>query len=61
MAIFFMNIRYGKLEANKEEIIEDTKKVNAHAFIIALQNRISRKNFGEFLTWINGGFDLRDS
>jgi ATP-binding cassette subfamily B protein len=30
------NIRYGKLEASKEEIIEAAKKANAHDFIMAL-------------------------
>ncbi len=32
------NIRYGKLEASKEEIIEAAKKANAHDFIMALPN-----------------------
>jgi ATP-binding cassette, subfamily B, bacterial len=30
------NIRYGKLDASKEEIIEAAKKANAHEFILAL-------------------------
>ncbi len=30
------NIRYGKLDASKEEIIEAAKKANAHDFIAAL-------------------------
>jgi len=30
------NIRYGKLEASKEEIMEAAKKANAHDFIMAL-------------------------
>jgi ATP-binding cassette, subfamily B, bacterial len=30
------NIRYGKLDANKEEIIEAAKKANAHNFIMTL-------------------------
>ena len=30
------NIRYGKLDANREEIIEAAKKANAHDFIIEL-------------------------
>ena len=30
------NIRYGKLDASKEEIIEAAKKANAHDFIMAL-------------------------
>lgn len=30
------NIRYGKLDAGREEIIEAAKKANAHAFIMAL-------------------------
>jgi len=32
------NIRYGKLDASKEEIIEAAKKANAHDFIMALPN-----------------------
>jgi ATP-binding cassette subfamily B protein len=32
----FDNIRYGKLDASKEEIIEAAKKANAHDFIMAL-------------------------
>ena len=32
------NIRYGKLDATKEEIIEAAKKVHAHDFITALDN-----------------------
>ena len=32
------NIRYGKLEASREEIIEAAKKANAHDFIMSLPN-----------------------
>jgi ATP-binding cassette subfamily B protein len=32
------NIRYGKLNASKEEIIDAAKKANAHDFIMALPN-----------------------
>jgi ATP-binding cassette subfamily B protein len=32
------NIRYGKLDASMEEIIEAAKKANAHDFIVALPN-----------------------
>ena len=32
------NIRYGKLEATDEEIIEAARKANAHDFIMALPN-----------------------
>jgi ATP-binding cassette, subfamily B, bacterial len=32
------NIRYGKLDASKEEIVEAAKKANAHEFIKALPN-----------------------
>lgn len=32
------NIRYGKLDASDEEIVEAAKKANAHAFIMALPN-----------------------
>lgn len=32
------NIRYGKLQASREEIVEAAKKANAHDFIIALPN-----------------------
>jgi ATP-binding cassette subfamily B protein len=32
------NIRYGKLDASKEEIIEAAKKANAHDFIMELPN-----------------------
>jgi ATP-binding cassette subfamily B protein len=32
------NIRYGKLDASREEIIEAAKKANAHDFITALPN-----------------------
>ncbi len=32
------NIRYGKLDASDEEIIEVAKKVNAHKFIMELEN-----------------------
>ena len=32
------NIRYGKLEASLEEVIEAAKKANAHGFIMALPN-----------------------
>ena len=32
------NIRYGKLDAGREEIIEAAKKANAHDFIMALPN-----------------------
>jgi ATP-binding cassette subfamily B protein len=34
----FDNIRYGKLDASKEEIIAAAKKANAHDFIMALPN-----------------------
>jgi len=30
------NIRYGKLDANEQEIIEAAKKASAHAFIMSL-------------------------
>jgi ATP-binding cassette, subfamily B, bacterial len=33
------NIRYGKLDASQEEIIEASKKANAHDFIMALSDR----------------------
>lgn len=32
------NIRYGRLDATDEEIVEAAKAVNAHAFIMALEN-----------------------
>ncbi|MDZ4975745.1 ATP-binding cassette domain-containing protein, partial [Clostridium perfringens] len=32
------NIRYGKLDATDEEIIEAAKAVNAHEFILSLEN-----------------------
>ena len=32
----FDNIRYGKMEASEEEIIEAAKRANAHDFIMAL-------------------------
>ncbi len=37
------NIRYGKLDATKDEIIEAAKKVNAHEFILELENGYDTK------------------
>ena len=34
----FENIRYGKMDASREEIMEAAKKANAHHFIMALPN-----------------------
>ncbi len=37
-ATVFENIRYGRLDATDEEVIEAAKKANAHAFISELEN-----------------------
>jgi ATP-binding cassette subfamily B protein len=37
------NIRYGKLDATKQEIVEAAKKVNAHHFIVNLENGYDTK------------------
>lgn len=48
------NIRYGKPEASKEEIIEAAKKANAHDFIMALPNGYST-DIGQRGVKLSGG------
>lgn len=48
------NIRYGKVNANREEIIEAAKTANAHSFIMKLPNGYD-SNVGESGSNLSGG------
>ncbi len=48
------NIRYGKLDASKEEIIEAAKKANAHDFIMALPKKYDT-DIGQHGVKLSGG------
>ena len=48
------NIRYGKEDATKEEVIEAAKKANAHEFIMSLENQY-KSEVGENGVTLSGG------
>jgi ABC-type multidrug transport system fused ATPase/permease subunit len=50
----FDNIRYGRLEATDEEVMEAARAANAHDFIMALPNQYQTE-LGERGTQISGG------
>lgn len=43
------NIRYGRPEATKEEVIAAAKQAEAHEFILKMQDHMGREGYGAYL------------